>query len=86
MTRAELIKQAEHIVCHDREDQYGKPENNFSLIAEFWSAYLGKEVKAGDVALMMCLLKIARTVSVKTKEDNYVDLIGYAACAGEVTL
>lgn len=31
-------------------------------------------------------LKIARSVNGKTKEDNYVDLIGYAACAGEVTL
>jgi hypothetical protein len=34
--------------------------------------------------MMMALLKIARIASGQTKEDNYVDLCGYAACAGEI--
>jgi hypothetical protein len=34
---------------------------------------------------MMALLKVARIRSGQIKEDNYIDLIGYAACAGELT-
>lgn len=39
---------------------------------------------AHDVGMMMCLLKIARIASGQTNTDNYVDLAGYAACAGEI--
>lgn len=39
---------------------------------------------AEDVAIMMCLLKIGRIASGQTKADNYIDLVGYAACAGEI--
>ena len=33
MTREEILEQAKQIVCTDREETYGEPENNFSLIA-----------------------------------------------------
>ena len=33
----------------------------------------------------MCLLKIARTQLGKNRIDNYVDLVGYAAIAGELS-
>jgi hypothetical protein len=46
--------------------------------------YDGYEIDAHDVAVMMCLLKIGRIASGRTTEDNYVDLAGYAACAGEI--
>lgn len=37
-----------------------------------------------DVAAMLALLKIARIASGHAKEDNWVDLAGYAACGGEL--
>jgi hypothetical protein len=33
---------------------------------------------------MMALLKIARIATGEPKADNYVDLAGYAVCAGEI--
>lgn len=37
-----------------------------------------------DVAAMLALLKIARIASGHAKEDNWIDLAGYAACGGEL--
>lgn len=33
---------------------------------------------------MLAMLKIARIASGNAKEDNWVDLAGYAACGGEI--
>jgi hypothetical protein len=33
---------------------------------------------------MLALLKIARIASGHAKEDNWIDLAGYAACGGEI--
>ena len=83
MTRTEILSKAKETVCTDRNSQYGEPEDNFSLIAEYWSVYTGKKIQAKDVAIMMCLLKIARMRSGK-KDDNYIDGIGYLACGAEI--
>ncbi len=40
-------------------------------------------VEAHDVAMMMILLKVARTKG-KKKRDNYVDIAGYAALAAKL--
>lgn len=85
-TRKTILSEAERCVCADREQQYGSPENNFSLIARLWREYLDtdKPITAHDVAIMMALLKIARIASGQVKADNYVDACGYLACAGEI--
>ena len=85
MTRSDILEQAKICVCGDREEDYGSPEDNFSKIADLWSAYTGHTYSALDVAMMMSLLKIAR-IYAGTKSDSFVDLAGYAACAGEIAL
>ena len=40
MTRKEILAEAEKCVCSDRNMKYGEPEDNFSVIAKFWSAFL----------------------------------------------
>ena len=40
MERKEILEQAIKAVCTDRDGQYGSPENNFKVIAEFWTDYL----------------------------------------------
>lgn len=40
-------------------------------------------ISAKDVAVMMSLLKIAR-IATGSSPDSFVDLAGYAACAGEI--
>ena len=39
-------------------------------------------IRSEDVAMMMVLLKVARTFR-GTKADTYIDIAGYAACAAE---
>lgn len=84
MTRPEILDKAKSCVCGDREQDYGSPESNFGKIAEFWATYLGYPVTAKDVAAMLALLKIARIASGHAKDDNWIDLAGYAACGGEI--
>ena len=94
MTRDEILDAAKKCVSGNRDQDYGKPENNFKRIASLWSAYLYGDalqdfpetplLTAEDVAAMMALVKIARIGSGHAKEDNWIDLAGYAACGGEI--
>lgn len=84
MTRSEVLAAANRIVNGEREEQYNSPEQSFEKIAALWSAYLGAEISAVDVASMMALLKIARVKTGSGKTDNWIDLAGYAACGGEI--
>lgn len=95
MKREHFLDLAKRCVCTDREEQYGEPQDNFALIAEFWNGYLESKypeieyssvIEACDVAMMMALLKVARIATGKPRADNFVDLIGYAACGGEIQL
>lgn len=84
MTRSEILDKAKSCVCGLREQDYGSPEDNFSLIARLWSAYTGHEYTPVDVAVMMGLLKMARIKTGTGTADSFVDLAGYAACGGEI--
>lgn len=83
-TRAEILDAAKKIVTGDREKQYGKPEDNFAVIAEFWTTYIGHPISSEDVAIMMALLKIARIRSGNYKTDSFVDGVGYLSLAAEI--
>ena len=89
MNRKDILLEAINQVTGYREEDYGKVEDNFSIISAFWTVYLSDKlgvseaITAKDVAMMMALLKVARIKS-DTKSDSYVDLAGYAACAGEI--
>lgn len=94
-TRAEILAAAESVVCGDRDDIYGGPEDSFRRIAALWMAYMrgrcvGNDadlcIEAEDVAIMMALLKIARLAAAPMHRDSWVDLAGYAACGGEAAL
>lgn len=87
--RAIVLRQAESLVCGDRNAQYGDPNDDFRCTASFWETYLrgivGKRgdlrLEPHDVAMMMSLLKISRSTWSPDKLDTFVDLIGYGACA-----
>ena len=82
--REEILRAAKEAVCGQRHDDYGSVENNFKLICDLWSTYLGHEIKPVDVAMCMALLKIARIKTGKGTRDSFIDLAGYAACGAEV--
>lgn len=89
MDRKECLEEAIRITTTDRQKDYGKPEDVFMAIASYWNTYLtSRNVEGGltayDVAAMMILLKIARLVNSPYKEDNWVDIAGYAANGIEV--
>lgn len=83
-TRAHILDTAKEYVTKDRQATHGKPEGTFGLIASYWSAHLGQEITATDVASMMVLLKLARAKANPGNADNWIDAAGYAACAGEL--
>lgn len=82
MKRAEILEAARVCVCGEREQDYGSPEDSFGLIAQLWTAYMSMATSK-DVAMLMALLKVAR-IKAGDKADSFVDLAGYAACAGEI--
>ena len=88
MKRDEVLDTAKSCVTGKREQDYGKPENNFGVIAEYWNTYLShighKKLNGKDVAHMMGLLKFGRITTGTATDDSYVDLAGYAACACEL--
>lgn len=95
MKRAEILEAARTCVCGERERDYGTPENNFETIGLLWGVYpraahpelarvmAVNHITAKDVAAMMGLLKVAR-IATSSNPDSFVDLAGYAACAGEI--
>lgn len=84
MTKVEILEAAAVCVNGQRQQDYGTPEDNFSLIAKLWGVYTGHGYTPVDVAMMMALLKTARIKTGCGTEDSFVDLAGYAACAGEI--
>lgn len=88
--RETVLDEAKRCICQDRQNQYGAPEDSFQVIANLWTSYLGgcnkleMQIDPEDVALMMVLLKVARTIGHTHHVDNYVDMAGYAALAAEL--
>lgn len=84
MNRSECLDKAKEIINGARQENYGKPESNFSRIAIYWSIYLDHAVSATDVALMMVLMKLARLQNKPDHEDSWIDIAGYAANGAEI--
>ncbi|MBO5319058.1 MAG: hypothetical protein J6B01_04525 [Ruminococcus sp.] len=84
VTRNDILDKAKSIINGERQGTYGSPEDSFQVIADFWSAYLKKDLTPHDVANMMILLKIARNAGGVYKDDNWIDICGYAAIGGEL--
>ena len=80
----EFLAKASTLVAGDRENDYGDKVHNHNNIARLWSAYLDTEIKAHDVAILMTLLKVARTKLGAVSEDTYIDMSAYSAIAGEI--
>lgn len=90
LTIDSVLQEALNAVYKDRMNQYGNPEDNFKIIASFWTTYLKSnciikdtEISEEDVAMMMVLLKIARETN-QHKRVNLVDIAGYVECADRI--
>ena len=96
---AKTLRTALDLTGGGRAKQHGDKKQNHQNIADLWNAYFSRNsaapdgatewrspiiFSAHDVAIMMCLLKIARLKSGTHNPDNYVDLAGYAGIAAEI--
>ena len=80
--RGECLDKAKEMINGERQDTYGRPEDSFQIIADYWNTYLGNtNIKPHDVSIMMSLFKIARIKGQKHHEDNFVDCAGYIGIA-----
>lgn len=96
--RGHILREAYDIINGERQDVYGKPEDSFALIAQFWNTYLDSMVdlrgtrddrsfstiQPRDVAMLMVLFKLARYVR-KGDVDSLRDLAGYTGIAGDLS-
>ena len=81
--RLTILEEAQDLVCGDRQQSYGSAAESFERIAKMWSAYKGVEVTSKDVASMMILMKVSRSVT-SSKRDNWVDVAGYAELGSQL--
>ena len=78
-----VLAEAGRTIHGARHEEYGHPNVNFDRIARAWSAYLGTELNAQDVTMMMVILKAMRGRE-GYKRDTNVDIAGYAALGAVV--
>jgi hypothetical protein len=91
MRAKDVCQKAADLVGGDRAKAHGNMWDTHECAAILWNAYLkvkrevGADIGAEDVALMLLLLKVARSQSGQEgSEDNYIDMAGYAGVAGEL--
>ena len=87
----EILALADKIINGERQDQYGKAEDNFAAIGVVWAVLLRNKLKDGEhidartTALLLAGMKVVRE-SNAPKLDNWVDLAGYAGLGGKICL
>lgn len=87
MKADEILEMASDLVTGDRASEHGDMKENMERIARLWNVYLagGRLISSTDVAVMLALMKIARIATGKHRPDNFIDIAGYAAIAGQVS-
>lgn len=90
MKADEVLREAAELVAGSRADSHGEKWHNHFNIATLWNAFLQMRrdpsalISPADAAMMMALLKIARTQLGDMNRDDYVDGAAYIALAGEI--
>ena len=91
MNRDDILHEAISAITVDRAATHGNAEDSFTSIAKLWDWWLQNrpvpeaELLPEDVAMMMALFKIGRIAGNPSHEDNFVDVAGYTAIAGEIS-
>ena len=75
------ILEATAAIITARGETHGDWKLNMSNTAALLTSYLGVEVAARQVPVIMSLVKISRMTCGPLNEDDYTDLVGYAALA-----
>ena len=71
----------------ERSRTHGHYDLTILRASKLWSDFLEREIDPMDVAICMGLLKIARIMEARGHhDDNFYDLVAYAAIAGELAV
>ena len=84
MKTKDFLGEAIKLASGQRQVDYGDKTENHENIAKLWTAYLEYIITPHDVAILMCLLKVARTKLGTVSKDTYMDMSAYSAIAGEI--
>lgn len=80
-----ILKKADSIVYGEdnAKRQYGSASESFGRASVIASIMCGKDITPADIARIQIALKLSRE-SVNHKEDNLVDLCGYASILNDL--
>jgi len=84
MNAGDFLTEAKAII-QDRGLQYGHPTDNMQRTARLLSAYLEMPLNDYQVAGIMVLVKLARSMETPSV-DTYVDMAAYAGICGALHL
>ncbi|QIG61353.1 hypothetical protein SEA_ANDERSON_60 [Mycobacterium phage Anderson] len=82
----DIAREAIGLFNGPRQATYGDAADNFGVTASMWSAILGTEVTAEQVALCLATLKIARLRETPDHHDSWVDAVAYIALGAGVMI
>ena len=85
MKAGAILRKASEMVEGDKNKEHGEMGENHRNISTLWSAYLGIDITPRQAAVMMALLKIARTKSGSRNGDDYMDGAAYMGIAGQLS-
>jgi hypothetical protein len=81
---ANEILQTATDVTSERGLSYGHPADNMRRTAMLLSAYLEVPIHDYQVAGIMVLVKLARSIESAQQLDTWIDMSAYAAIAGQL--
>jgi len=81
MKHGEILQSATDLY-QERGISYGHPSDNMARAARLISAYLEMPVEDYQVAVILALIKIGRSIEDSQKIDTWVDSCSYLAIAG----
>ena len=77
---SDLPRDALQTITGPRMTTHGDPQDTLARIAQMWTGYLGTQVSPSDVALMMVMVKQARSRAAYDR-DHYLDAVAYLLLA-----
>ena len=83
MKHAEILQTATDLY-QDRGLSYGHPTDNMARAARLISAYLEMPITDYQVAVVLALVKVARSIEDAQKIDTWIDGASYLAIAGQL--
>jgi hypothetical protein len=83
MKHAEILQSATDLYS-ERGLHYGHPSDNMARAARLISAYLEMPVEDYQVAVLLALVKIGRTLEDAQRIDSWIDSASYLAIAGQL--